>query len=230
MKRVVVLALVALALLVVAVVPAFAGTTTFTGTLTESHPIYPIGRPDDSACDSVLDDLLPEKYRYHLMNVMVTETGTYSYKDNQVTIDIEVAVFDGPFDPNNPLNNCISSMDDIGAVALEAGKQYILAVTSYDIPTTGDYEFSLTGPGIVYEGTLNSIVVDPCLHPLPDGSVVRSLPAGAPAFWSPSLEHATGFNIPAGTWWTTGTEGDFTHLWIACQAETVWVPTNAVGP
>jgi len=229
MKRIALLALFAIALLVVAVVPAFAGTTTFTGTLTSSHPIYPVGRPDNSDCSSVIDDILPDKYVYQLLYVSVTETGTYSYRDvgylDLSTFDIEVAVYDGPFDPNNPMANCISSMDDSVDIDLEAGKQYILAVTSYDRPTTGDYEFSLTGPGDVVESATDS-----CRYPLPSGAVVRSLPAGAPAFWSPSLEHGTGFNIPAGTWWTTGTEGDFTHLWIACQAETVWVPTNAVGP
>lgn len=229
MKRIAFLAFLAVAFLIIGVLPAFAGTSTFTGTLTESNPVYPVGRPDNSSCNSVIDDLLPDKYVYQLLYVSATETGTYNYRDigylDLSTFDIEVAVFDGPFDPNNPLNNCITSMDDIATVDLEAGKQYILAVTSYDVPTTGDYEFSLTGPGDVVE-----VASDTCRYPLPDGSVVRSLPAGAPAFWSPSLEHGTGFNIPAGTWWTTGTEGDFTHLWIACQAETVWVPSNAVGP
>ncbi|MFN8452067.1 MAG: hypothetical protein U0521_26600 [Anaerolineae bacterium] len=229
MKRIVGLSLLAIILLTVGILPALAGTSTFTGTLTGSDPIYSIGRPDDADCGSIIDDLLPQKYVYHLLYVGVTETGTYSYIDNRSTastIDIEVAVFDGPFNPNSPTDNCLSSMDDSNTINLEAGKQYILAVTSWDIPTTGPYSFSLTGPGDVFENT----GAGTCPYPLPSNAVMSNLPAGAPAFWSPDLSHTTGFNIPAGTWWTYGTDGDFTHLWIACQGEPVWVPTNAVAP
>lgn len=229
MKRIAVLSVLVVALLIVGALPALAASSSFTGTLTPSNPQYPVGRPDNADCGIVIDDLLPEKYVYRLMNVMVTETGTYSYLDdrgsNPSFIDIEVAVFDGPFDPNSPMTNCITSMDDSVNVNLEAGKVYIFSVTSWDIPTTGPYGFTLTGPGSVYEVTDTS-----CPYPLPSGAVMSSVPAGAPAFWAPDLSAGTGFNIPAGTWWTFGTDGDFTHLWVACQAEPVWVPSNAVAP
>jgi|GEM_PF-3407438 hypothetical protein len=229
MKRTTGLFLLAIALLAVWILPALAGTSTFTGTLTSSDPQYVNGRPDGSDCGNIIDDLLPEKYVYQLLYVGVTVTGTYDYVDNRSTagtIDIEVAVFDGPFHPDTPTDNCLSSMDDSDTITLEAGKQYILAITSWDRPTTGPYSFSLTGPGDVFEIPAETA----CTYPLPSNAALISLPAGAPAFWSPDLTHTTGFNIPAGTWFAFGTEGDFVHLWIACPGEPVWVPSNAVAP
>ncbi len=84
-------------------------------------------------------------------------------------------------------------------------------------------------------GTVTSIVPyggadGGCTNPLPTSAVVRSLPQGAPAFFAADASTATGFNIPAGTWYVVQTSGDFSQLWIACEAGRVWVPTNAVGP
>lgn len=69
-----------------------------------------------------------------------------------------------------------------------------------------------------------------CPNPLPTSAVVRNLPQGAPAFFAADLSAQTGFAIPAGNWYVTQTSGDFTQLWIACQASRVWVPSNAVAP
>jgi len=84
-------------------------------------------------------------------------------------------------------------------------------------------------------GTVTSIEVlqapsASCPNPLPTSAVVRNLPLGAPAFYAADASTATGFNIPAGNWYVTQTSGDFTQLWIACQARRVWVPSNAVAP
>ncbi|MBN8639347.1 MAG: hypothetical protein J0M07_28775 [Anaerolineae bacterium] len=84
-------------------------------------------------------------------------------------------------------------------------------------------------------GSVTSIVpIQPtagaCADPLPTNAVIHSLPQGAPAFYAADLATATNFSIPAGTWYVTQTSGDFTQLWIACQANRVWVPSNAVAP
>jgi len=83
-------------------------------------------------------------------------------------------------------------------------------------------------------GVVTSIVPLPlagaCADPLPTDAVIHSLPQGAPAFYAADLATATGFSIPVGTWYVTQTSGDFTQLWIACQANRVWVPSNAVAP
>ncbi len=69
-----------------------------------------------------------------------------------------------------------------------------------------------------------------CTNPLPTNAVIHNLPQGAPAFYAADLNAATGFAVPAGDWYVTQTSGDFTQLWIACQANNVWVPSNAVAP
>lgn len=68
-----------------------------------------------------------------------------------------------------------------------------------------------------------------CTNPLPAGAVIRNVPAGALAYFEPSLDAYTGFNLPAGTWYTTDTEGDFTQVWIACQANSIWIPTANIA-
>src|SRR5690606_27092564 len=69
-----------------------------------------------------------------------------------------------------------------------------------------------------------------CPYPLPSGSVVRDIPAGALTYFEASADTYTGFNLPPGTWYVSETDGDFAKVWIACQASPVWVPTaNIVG-
>lgn len=68
-----------------------------------------------------------------------------------------------------------------------------------------------------------------CPNPLPDGSTVRSVPAGALAYFEPSLDAYTGFNLPPGTWYVSETSGDFAKVWIACQAESVWIPVANIA-
>ncbi len=68
-----------------------------------------------------------------------------------------------------------------------------------------------------------------CPYPLPSGSVVYGIPAGAPAFFAADLSAGTGFAINAGTWYISEFSGDFAKVWVACQASPVWVPSNAVA-
>lgn len=140
MKRSFIFLLVFTLIVMVGVAPALAGSATLTGTLNTSDPIYPNGRPDDADCGDQIDDLLPEKYRYQLYSLTVSADGNYDYTDNRggSLIDIEVAVIQGAFDPANPTVNCLSSMDDNNTITLQAGITYTLAVTSWDMPTTGD--------------------------------------------------------------------------------------------
>ncbi len=69
-----------------------------------------------------------------------------------------------------------------------------------------------------------------CPFVLPTDAVVESLPNGASAYFAPDLKDGANFNIPAGTWWVVYTYGDFSQLWISCQADPVWVLTKALTP
>jgi hypothetical protein len=228
-KRGLVGGLLIVGLLLMAALPVFAGARVFSGTLTSSDPVYVNGRPDDRDCTDQIDDILPEKYRYQTRLIEVTISGTYTYNDFRATptyIDIEVAFYNGTtFDPVNPRNNCIGSLDDSETIDLEAGKTYLIAITSWDEPTTGGYMFELDGPGDVIDGS----VAGSCDIGAPPGSALRTLTAETPAYFEPDLSKATNFSIPPGTWFAYETQGDFTHLWITCGASPVWVPTSALS-
>lgn len=68
-----------------------------------------------------------------------------------------------------------------------------------------------------------------CPFPLPAGSIVYSIPQGAPTFYAADLATQNNFNLNAGTWYISEFSGDFAKVWIACQARPVWVPSNAVA-
>lgn len=72
-------------------------------------------------------------------------------------------------------------------------------------------------------------VATDCTYPLPADSVVYSVPNGASAYFNPDLQSGTNFSIPAGSWKISEFSGDFAKVWIACEAEPIWIPTSAVG-
>ncbi len=144
--------------------------------------------------------------------------------------DIWLTVYQGSFDPANPLANCLANFDDDGQIYLQAGVSYVIMVTSFDPGVTsceceGDYFvflFMTLGGGSATAG------VDVCMYPLPAAALVYQIPAGAPVFYQPDLATQLQWNLPAGTWYITDFSGDFAHVWIACTAQQIWVPTNAV--
>lgn len=68
-----------------------------------------------------------------------------------------------------------------------------------------------------------------CTVPRPSAAVIYSVPAGAPTFFQANAESRTTFSLPAGTWYVTQFSGDFAQVWIACQANMVWIPSNAIA-
>ena len=67
-----------------------------------------------------------------------------------------------------------------------------------------------------------------CPYPLPSGSVVYNVPAGALAFFEDNLNTYTGFNLPPGTWYISEFGESFAKVWIACQAQPVYIPVENV--
>lgn len=144
------------------------------------------------------------------------------YREFASSLDIYLGIYDGPFDPANPLANCIANFDDDGAIFLTAGVTYTLVMTNYTSGATGTGAYLLFGPG-------GGAVAQNCPYPLPSGSIVYSVPAGAPTFWAADLATQTDLILPTGTWWISEFDGDFAKVWIACQAQPVWIPTNAIA-
>lgn len=113
-------------------------------------------------------------------------------------------------------------------------------------PPAGTYELSYTNPAFtegvlatVNDGNVEVTVLCEeapeaaaafCPNPTPEDFVIRSIPAGALAFFEPSEDAYTGFNLPAGTWYAGTAENGFVEVWIACQANNIFVPAaNVVG-
>ncbi|MBK9748391.1 MAG: hypothetical protein IPO91_16680 [Chloroflexi bacterium] len=207
----------------IAAVVVYAGSLSFTGTLTPGGQtesiVAGITAPNCNG-SSVVFDVLYQAYQFQVDvpgSYTITEPGTES----------AIYVYSGTFDPANPLANCYaaSNINPISlSVSLTAGTVYTLVVIEDSFAQDGmAYNLTISGPGNV------SLPVNDCPDPLPGGSTVRSVPLGAPAYYAPDLGTRVNFDLPAGTWWVTQTSGDFTQVWIGCQANRIWIPTTAVG-
>ncbi|MBK8029953.1 MAG: hypothetical protein IPK17_10675 [Chloroflexi bacterium] len=150
-----------------------------------------------------------------------------AYTITEPGIDSAIYLYSGTFEPANPAANCYaaSNINPISlSVSLTAGTVYTLVVIEDSFAQDGmAYNLTISGPGNV------SLPVNDCPDPLPGGSTVRSVPLGAPAYYAADLATRVNFDLPAGTWWVTQTSGDFTQVWIGCQANRIWIPTTAVG-
>lgn len=201
----------------------FAGSLGFTGTLTPGGPTEPvvalITTPNCNG-STISFTMLYASYQF-------TVDATGSYTVTEPGVDSAVYIYNGPFNPSNPVANCYaaSNSNPINlSVSLTAGTIYTIVVVEDTFDQDGmAYSLNISGPGNV------SQVSPDCPYPLPTNSVVYSIPAGAPAFFAPSLDSQTGFNIPAGTWYISEFTGDFAKVWVACQAHPVYVPANAVS-
>ena len=223
MKKIALPFLFAVIVSVLAVTAVFAGSHSFSGTLSPGGPTEPqvaqISTPDcigSYAAFVVLYAAYPFTVDADGIYT-VTEPGTSS----------AVYIYSGSFDPALPADNCLaaSNTNPISLpVALTAGTQYFVAVIDDTFAQAGlSYDITISGPGNVITASGG------CSNPLPAGSVVYSVPAGAPTFYDADLGTKTDFDLPAGTWWISEFTGDFAKVWIACEGEPVYIPANAVA-
>lgn len=192
--------------------------------------ILPDGRPDDdgNGCTQIAND--PDGYLYDYEEFTPEISGVYTYYDlyeEEETIDIWFSIYQGGFEPVDPLANCLANFDDDGQIYLQAGVTYTIMISTLEPgEPCGCY-----GEGFAFLFmTLGSgsASVDACIYPLPTNAVVYQIPAGAPVFYQPDLATQLPWALPAGTWYITDFSGDFAHVWIACTGQQIWVPTNAV--
>lgn len=68
-----------------------------------------------------------------------------------------------------------------------------------------------------------------CATPRPDGFEIRSIPAGAYAYYLPDTEASAGFVLPAGTWYSKLTDDhQYYQVWISCAGNMIFVPAGSV--
>ncbi len=222
MKRVLLVLLVAvIAAMVVSTV--YAGNATFSGTLTPGGATEPVVA--QISTPNCTGGTVAFSVLYAVYPFTVDATGAYTFTEPGT--ESAMYVYSGSFDPNSPATNCIAATNSNPlnlVVNLTAGTQYFVVVIEDTFEQDGmSYSISISGPGNISGGS------GACPFPLPVGSTVYSIPAGAPAFFAADLGSQTGFAIPAGTWYISEFSGDFAKVWIACEANPVWVPANAVA-
>ncbi len=197
-------------LLSVAAVVVYAGSLSFTGALTPGGATEPqvaqIVAPNCTGATVVFSVL------YRAYPFVVDAAGSYTVTEPGT--ESAVYVYAGSFDPANPATNCIaaSNANPINfSVALNPGTVYTAVVIEDTFEQDGlAYNLTISGPGNV------TVPAGDCPDPLPTGSVVRSVPLGAPAYYAADLATRVNFDLPAGTWWMTQSSGDFTQVWIGC--------------
>lgn len=126
--------------------------STFTGNIDGTEPTS--FEVDDSSC-TIIEEL---EHYYETFDAIVTVTGDYDYTDVSITydLDMQLTIYEDSYDPENVLDNCVTRMDDSGTVTLSAETQYVFVVQPlFDSSfNTGDWEFTMDGPGDVNEGLI----------------------------------------------------------------------------
>lgn len=96
-------------------------------------------------------------YSYEAIQVIAATSGTYVFTSaTGSNLKLNGYLYNNTFYPTNPLTNLIARGDgNSGSLnfnlssALEAGKEYILVVTSDNQTNTGSFNVTATGPGTV---------------------------------------------------------------------------------
>jgi hypothetical protein len=229
MKRPLILIAVLLCVLLVAVGGVLAGSLTLGGTITSSDPTMPVVFISDPNCTG--QGVTPVLYNAHV--ITVDTTGDYTFLLTSPGSFASLYLYVGAFDPTNGLVNCIAGSNQTPTgftYTLDASLVYI--VVPFDdtfAQAGGSYQLDITGPGNIYNGLPPGVTADVCIYPLPSGSQLVSVPAGAPAFYAADLATQVNFNLPAGTWFVSEYSGDFAKVWVNCTGSPVWIPTNAIG-
>lgn len=207
------------------VTAVLAGSVTLTGTLDSSDPTLPVVFIDTPYCDSQGVDPI----HYDAYPFKVDATGIYTVTLSDTKNIVSMYIFEGSFDPANPFPTCVAG-NNLGTplwISGEfiAGTQYYVVPIDDSMDQEGDsYTITIEGPGNILLGGAGN-----CTNPLPVDAVLYDVPAGAPAFYDADLNTKVNFDLPAGTWKISEFSGDFALVWIACEAQPVWIPRNAVG-
>ncbi len=224
-RRYPILILVLLAIsLTVSTFTAAAATVGVTGTIDSGDPTMPVVFISSPNCLG----LGFVNIHYETYTVFVDTAGVYSFDLTSTGEFASIYLYEGSFDPANGTVNCVAA-DNSSPInvtyPLTVGTPYIVVVFDDTFEQTGgDYSLTISGPGNISFSRFSG-----CTYPLPANAVVYDIPLGAPAFFEADLSTQVNFNLPAGTWHIIEFRGDFAKVWIACQAQPIWVPANAVG-
>jgi hypothetical protein len=152
------ISLIVLIIVALNVVPAFAGVSSISGSMTAGDPTFNrrlSGQPCSGASGvgtNVFYDVAP---------FIVTANGSYTFTLDGTGYDAYLHIYQGSFNPLSAGTNCIAADDDSGGsldsritINLTAGIQYFAVMTTYSNGATGTYVLNTTSAaGTVIFGT-----------------------------------------------------------------------------
>ena len=119
-----------------------------------SHSSSNDGSPEAVSAHLSKQQADPRVYSYDAYPFTVNAAGAYAITTAAATFDTYLGLYQGAFDPQNPLANALQYDDDPGLGTnalinrtLSTGFQYFALVTSYSAPGRGNYSLSIAGPG-----------------------------------------------------------------------------------
>ncbi len=147
----------ALALTAAAAVPAFAGTTIFTGDTT-GGPTYNRAISNGVAPPTSLSGV-GTAVRYVVTPFSVSQSGGYSFS-NTGNYDTYLGIHVGSFNPANALQNAVAYNDDFNgslssgfsSLGLLAGASYFAVSSGFDNSDFGAFRLTVSGPGNITGG------------------------------------------------------------------------------
>lgn len=146
--------------LVIFVLPVMAGTTSYSGALSNTDPQFTRVTTPAWSTPGCAGLAGTSTYYYDVQPFYVDATGTYDLDMlASSTFDTYNILYLGSFDPSNAMLNCVNASDDADGstrgrinTTLTAGVQYFHVVSSFSTNMTGTYHVSMTGPGNIILG------------------------------------------------------------------------------
>jgi len=220
--------IVLIVLLASGVLPASAGTASFTGVIDASDPTMPvvfISPPNCSGQGTVL-------VHYEAIQFSVGTSGIYTLDLVSTGDFASLYLYAGSFDPTNGMANCVAG-DNSSPIQivynLAAGTIYYAVVIDDTFAQTGgDYKLAFSGPGDIFFGGLAGCDV---LLPIPATAVGGAFVADAPVYWKPGELTNPLVTIKAGnTARVIGQDASGQYYKIIWVCDFVWVPKATMGP
>ncbi len=173
---------------------------TITGTLDADDPTF--HRPDNGwdpgeECN-LEDDNAADNVPYNVKAFYVSEDGVYTFMAAG-TGDLWGAIYEGSFDPNDGCANLIYQNDDAAGgldpelmlqLDMSVGLYYLVTSQYSNTSVTGDYTWTISGPGDVLERNEECTFLCVDLEGVLDGSINGGTPMVSDACGTPDLTFA----------------------------------------
>lgn len=187
---------------------------------------------------------------FSLFAALLVVTQAFAAKYPELIVSIEdcnvVITYEEP--PGDDFTSILVSSNDTVLASIPTGNGPDLELSTIIFPITqyfdgeslfielynNSYDFTYTDTTLSVPDSLVAPCVAPvegyCTYPLPVNAVQGRLDGATQAYYAPSEDARTEIVLPVGSsWWIAGSENGFYKLFVACQAQYLWVPASALG-